>query len=150
MPVIEETGWEPAWYDNAGAEITLGLLEVGGTTAFTSGFEIVSGGSEGKLALSVAAGALFGTELGNGSEASIIGGTGGRFEGKFEAGKELEVKVRELVEVGSREGYSGKFEDPVGKGALKPEYCICCCIEGGIDGGRSKDCWCRGSPFGGP
>lgn len=116
------------------------MLDIGGKIGFTSGVEVVSGDSDGTLALAT----LFGTKLGIESEPNMPGGNGGRFEGNDEGGKEVEVKLSERVEVGPEEGYSGKFEGPAGKEALNPEYCIgCCCNDGGIGrpgGGRSKDC----------
>lgn len=118
---------------------------------------VIKGESEGKLALGVAVGrtalgTLFGTELGNASGARVIDGARGRVDSNVEAGKDVVVKFRALVVAGTSEGgYSGKFEPgkveaPVGTEALNPEYCIDCCMEGGIEspgGGRSKDCWCN-------
>lgn len=80
-------------------------------------------------------------------EGRIEGILEGRFEGRVDGDKEVEVKLREPLLVGSKgEEYSGRFEPgkfgaPGCKEALKPGYCI-----GGIDrtgGGRSKDCWCK-------
>ena len=133
---------------------------IGGTTAFVSGVAVFKGEIVGKLALSVDMGStgletLFGIKPGGVSGASAIDGAGGSIDGidgKVEAGKDIDAKLREPVVEGSRGGgYSGKFGPgkltaPVGKEALNPGYCIGCCIEGGIDspgGGLSKDCWCN-------
>lgn len=139
----------------------MGLIDIGGTTGFTSGL-VVKGGKVGKLALNVD-GAIAETEALFESVLDIVSGTGatgcrgGTVEGKVAAaGKELAPK---LVVVGiNEEGYSGKFDacrldPPVGKDELKPENCICG-MEGGMaspGGGRSKDCCCIcGSPLGAP
>jgi hypothetical protein len=123
------------------------LFEIGGTIAFISRLGVAKGTSDGKLELCVTAGrpeldgGLLGTEFPNVSEASAAEGTRGRVDGAKELGG---IKFRELELAGGiGDGTSGKFEAPVGIGALKLGYCIGCCIEGGIDspgGGRSKDC----------
>ena len=85
-------------------------------------------------------------------EGRVEGRFEGRAEGRVDDDKEVEVKLREPLLVGSKgEEYSGRFEPgkfgaPGCKGALKPGYCIGGCKEGGNDrpgGGRSKDCWCK-------
>lgn len=139
---------------------------------FNSRLEVVTGAREAKLAPNVEVGrvelwTLLGNELGNVSEAREAEGTGSRDDGKVDAGKEVGIKLIELVLTGSNEDEtsgiyepgileapdSKGFEAPEGKGALKLEYCNDCCTDGGMDnpgGGRSKDCWCKcGSPFGG-
>lgn len=165
VPTMEDVGWGAFWYSKFWLETVFGL-ETGGTIALIAELEVIRGESDGKLVFGVATGraalgALLGNELGNVSKASVAEGTGGREDDKIDdevdGSKELGVKLWELAPVGSKgDGASGKFEpwifeDPVGKGALKLEYCIGCCIEGGMDspgGGRSKDCWCKGgSPF---
>lgn len=130
---------------------------------FISKPEVVRGSSDGKLAFIVEGRVVLRPLLGNISEDSVAEGTGGSADGRVEGDKEVGVKLRELVltesngegasgtfEPGILEAAPGKFEAPVGKGALKLGYCM----EGGIEspgGGRSKDCWCKcGSPFGGP
>lgn len=94
------------------------------------------------------------------AELAVAGNKGDGYSGKFEVGKFEEGKFEVgkfeegKFEVGKFEvgrfevGKFGvvKFEAPAGKDALKPGYCIGCCIEGGIDspgGGLSKDCWCN-------
>jgi len=133
-------------------------LDTGGTIAFISRLDVVIGANDCKLAATVATGsrtvgALFGTETGKVSEASVAEGAGGKVDGIFNGGKDVDVTLGELELAGTKDvGNSGKCEDPEGKEGLKLGYCICCCIDEGIDnpgGGRSKDCWCRwGSPFG--
>ena len=136
------------------------MLEIGGTAEFISGLEVAKGDRDGKLPGSVPAGSetvgtLLVTEAGKVSEDNEADGAGGKVDGGFVDGKEMDTALAELELAGIKpEGNSGKFEDPVGKGGLKLGYCICCCIDEGIDkpgGGRSKDCWCKlGIPFGAP
>lgn len=89
-------------------------------------------------------GALFGNKACKVSGASVVEGAGGKVDGRFGEGVEVDVIVGELVPTGRKAGgNSAKFEFPVGKEGLKLGNCICCCIDEGIDkpgGGRSKDC----------
>lgn len=123
-----------------------------GTAALMSGPPLVKGVSGGNLAASVTAGsdtvgALFGTDACKVSGASVAEGAGGKVDGRFDGGIEVDVILGELVPTGRKaDGNSGKFEGPVGKEGLKLGNCIGCCIDEGIDkpgGGRSKDCWCK-------
>lgn len=121
-----------------------------GTTAPISGPPLEKGVRDGKLAACEAAereivGALFGTDTGKVSGANVAEGAGGKVDGRFDRGTEVDVKLGELVLTGSNvDGNSGKFEGPVGKEGLKLGNCIGCCIDEGIGkpgGDRRKDCW---------
>lgn len=112
-----------------------------------SGEEIFSGDIDGKLGVerSPELGALYTAEPDDVSDATLLDGTGG----KFNCGKDVDVKLVEaLLDITKLGGISGnfgpvKFEAPVGKIGLNPEYCIGCCREGGITspwGGRSNVC----------
>ena len=119
---------------------------MGGTIAFISGPEMVS---DGKLAANIAAevetlGALFVTDTGKFSEASVAEGTGDKAEdagdradgaggkadgaggkaegagGKLDGGKEADGILGVPALTGSKDdGNSGKLEDTVGKGGVK-------------------------------
>ena len=111
---------------------------MGGTIALISRAGLVSKASDGKLEANMAAevetlGALFATDTGKISEASVAEGTGDKAEGaggkaegaggKAEGaggklgGKEADVTLGVLALTGSKDdGNSGKLEDTVGKG----------------------------------
>ncbi len=83
------------------------------------------------------------------AELPVAGNKGEGYSGKFEVGKfeegKFEVGRFEVGKFGVVKFEVDKFKAPAGKDALKPGYCIGCCI-GGIDspgGGLSKDCWCN-------
>lgn len=128
---------------------------MGGTIALISRAGLVSKASDGKLEANMAAevetlGALFATDTGKISEASVAEGTGDKAEGaggkaegaggKAEGaggklgGKEADVTLGVLALTGSKDdGNSGKLEDTVGKEGVMLGYCIGCCIDEGID-----------------
>lgn len=119
-------------------ETALALSEAAVTVLPVSGAELASGNIVGKVELR----ALGIAELDNVSDARLVDGIGG----KFNCGRDIDVEVLEVTKLG---GISGSFKPgrlvgPVDEDELKPEYCICCCNEGGIEspvGGRSNDCW---------
>lgn len=121
------------------------LSEVAGAMLPASGAEIASGDIVGKVSVERTELRALGTaELDNVSDAKWVDGIGG----KFNCGNDTDVEaVDELLEVIKLGGISGSLEPGrfvADKEELNPEYCICCCNEGGTEspgGGRSNDCW---------
>lgn len=124
----------------------------------TGALFVIALGNVSKCKLIDGAGGRLEGKVGPGNEAvvkleELVGNNGEGYSGKFEVGKlkagMLEVGKFEDGKLGKFEVGKfdeGKFEAPAGKEALKPGYCIGCCIEGGINspgGGLSKDCWCN-------
>lgn len=125
------------------------MLETAGALILASGAEIANEDIDGKLGVkrSPVLGALDTAEPDDVSDARLVDGTGG-----MNCGKDVDVTltlVAVLLELAKLGGISGnfgpvKFEAPVNKVGLNPEYCIGCCSEGGTEspwGGRSNVCW---------
>lgn len=73
-------------------------------------------------------GGLLGIRLTDVSGTNALAGAGANVDGDID-----EVRLRALLLGGNRGGgNSGKLGDPDGTDALIPEYCNCCCMEGGI------------------
>lgn len=147
-PTIAGVSWDTVWNDKLEPETALGLL-TNGAAALISGPPLLKGVSDGKLAAGVTAesdtvGALFGNDTCEFSGANVAEGAGGKVDGRFDEGVEVNVILGELEPTGRKAGgNSAKFEVPVDKEGLKLGNCIGCCIDEGIDkpgGGRSKDC----------
>jgi len=123
------------------------LSEPAGAMLPASGTEIDSGDVIGKVGVERTELRALGTaELDNVSDARWVDGIGG----KCNCGNDTDVEtVDVLLEVTKLGGISGslepgRFVTPADKEELNPEYCICCCSEGGTEspgGGRSNDCW---------